>query len=100
MSPSIAAASAIAGVMSLFGDWGDSDASPDESNAGFDERSPIPDIEFDKGDRLKAEKEMLGLYVSDHPLFGVEAALKRKRRPGRSPTSNTSTMARWSKSAA
>ena len=46
--------------------------------AGFDERIPIPDIEFDKGDKLKAEKEMLGLYVSDHPLFGVEAALKRK----------------------
>jgi DNA polymerase-3 subunit alpha len=62
------------GVMSLFGDWdeGVSEAS------GFDERCPIPDIEFDKGDRLRAEKEMLGLYVSDHPLFGVEAALKRK----------------------
>ena len=62
------------GVMSLFGDWevGASAAT------GFDERCPIPDIEFDKGDRLRAEKEMLGLYVSDHPLFGVEGALKRK----------------------
>jgi DNA polymerase III subunit alpha len=64
------------GVMSLFGDWGDEPAA-DEVSA-FDERAPIPDIEFDKNERLKAEKEMLGLYVSDHPLFGVEAALKRK----------------------
>jgi DNA polymerase-3 subunit alpha len=64
------------GVMSLFGDWGDAPAA--DAMPGFDERTPIPDIEFDKNERLKAEKEMLGLYVSDHPLFGVEAALKRK----------------------
>jgi DNA polymerase-3 subunit alpha len=64
------------GVMSLFGDWGDAPA--DDTAPGFNERTPIPDIEFEKGERLKAEKEMLGLYVSDHPLFGVEAALKRK----------------------
>jgi DNA polymerase-3 subunit alpha len=64
------------GVMSLFGDWGDDAGGSD--TGGFDERLPIADIEFDKGDKLKAEKEMLGLYVSDHPLFGVEAALKRK----------------------
>jgi DNA polymerase-3 subunit alpha len=64
------------GVMSLFGDWGDAAAEP--ADGGFNERIPIPDIEFDKGDKLKAEKDMLGLYVSDHPLFGVEAALKRK----------------------
>ena len=62
--------------MSLFGDWGDEPAAG--PSQGFDERIPIPDIEFEKGERLKAEKEMLGLYVSDHPLFGVEAALKRK----------------------
>jgi DNA polymerase-3 subunit alpha len=64
------------GVMSLFGDWADEPSA--DSGGGFDERLPIPDIEFDKGDKLKAEKEMLGLYVSDHPLFGVESALKRK----------------------
>jgi DNA polymerase III subunit alpha len=64
------------GVMSLFGDWGDAPTA--DAAQGFDERTPIPDIEFEKSDRLKAEKEMLGLYVSDHPLFGVEAALKRK----------------------
>ena len=73
------------GVMSLFGDWNDgpNDAPNDAPNDkavsnGYSERIPIPDIEYDKGERLKAEKEMLGLYVSDHPLFGVEAALKRK----------------------
>ena len=60
------------GVMSLFGDLGG------DSEGGFDERIAIPDNEFDKSDRLKFEKEMLGLYVSDHPLLGVEAALRRK----------------------
>jgi DNA polymerase-3 subunit alpha len=64
------------GVMSLFGDWNEA-ATPDRPD-GFDERLPIPAIEFDKGDKLRAEKEMLGLYVSDHPLFGVESALKRR----------------------
>ncbi len=37
----------------------------------------IPDTEFDKAQRLAFEKEMLGLYVSDHPLMGFEAALAR-----------------------
>ena len=60
------------GVMSLFGDLGG------EGVEGFDERVAIPVNEFDKSDRLRFEKEMLGLYVSDHPLLGVEAALRRK----------------------
>jgi DNA polymerase-3 subunit alpha len=37
----------------------------------------IPDTEFDKAQRLAFEKEMLGLYVSDHPLMGYEGALAR-----------------------
>jgi DNA polymerase III subunit alpha len=68
------------GVMSLFGDWGDdqpSDAGGSPGD-GFDERMGIPDLAFDKTEQLRYEKEMLGLYVSDHPLFGVEAALRRK----------------------
>lgn len=68
------------GVMSLFGDWdGDTDATPD-AGAGdaFSERTGIPELAFDKTEQLRYEKEMLGLYVSDHPLFGVEAALRRK----------------------
>ncbi len=60
------------GVMSLFGGF------DDQPDSGFSERIAIPSVEFDKADRLKFEKEMLGLYVSDHPLLGVEAALRRK----------------------
>jgi DNA polymerase III subunit alpha len=37
----------------------------------------IPVTEFDKSQRLAFEKEMLGLYVSDHPLMGFEQALSR-----------------------
>jgi DNA polymerase-3 subunit alpha len=37
----------------------------------------IPDKEFEKSTKLAFEKEMLGLYVSDHPLMGVERALAR-----------------------
>ena len=37
----------------------------------------IPDTEFAKSQRLAFEKEMLGLYVSDHPLMGAERALRR-----------------------
>jgi DNA polymerase-3 subunit alpha len=36
---------------------------------------PIPEGEWDKTDRLSFEREMLGLYVSDHPLRGVEHVL-------------------------
>ena len=59
------------GVMSLFDDT-------DSSAPAFDERTPIPDRDFDKKLRLAFEKEMLGLYVSDHPLLGAEAALRKK----------------------
>ena len=69
------------GVMSLFGDWGDGE-SGGEAGEAFDERTPIPDLSFDKTEQLRFEKEMLGLYVSDHPLFGVEAALKRRVEQG------------------
>ena len=37
----------------------------------------IPDIEFPKSMRLALEKEMLGLYVSDHPLMGAQRTLRR-----------------------
>jgi len=59
------------GVMSLFGDLG-------ETAEGFSERQVIPDLQFDKAEQLKFEKEMLGLYVSDHPLMGIEGALRRR----------------------
>jgi DNA polymerase-3 subunit alpha len=59
------------GIMTLFGE------ASDDGAASF-ERTDIPDTEFDKRDRLSFEKEMLGLYVSDHPLAGVEGLLARK----------------------
>ncbi len=60
------------GVMSLFGDLGGG------GEAVFDDaRVPVPDQEFDKTARLAFEKEMLGLYLSDHPLKGVGGALAR-----------------------
>jgi DNA polymerase-3 subunit alpha len=61
------------GVMSLFGDGGDT-----EEPSAFDERVPIPELAFDKMQRLAYEKEMLGLYVSDHPLMGMEHLLRRR----------------------
>ncbi len=57
----------------------------DDPENAADGRSPasydgtwvaIPELEFDKAERLAFEKEMLGLYVSDHPLMGVEQALR------------------------
>lgn len=41
---------------------------------------PIPDIEdWDKSTKLAFEREMLGLYVSDHPLNGVEEVIANHR---------------------
>jgi DNA polymerase-3 subunit alpha len=59
------------GVQSLFG-------AAEGDGPAFDERAGIGDVEFDKTTRLAFEKEMLGLYVSDHPLLGYEAALRRR----------------------
>jgi DNA polymerase-3 subunit alpha len=36
----------------------------------------VPDGEWDKSVLLNFEREMLGLYVSDHPLLGVEHVLR------------------------
>jgi DNA polymerase III subunit alpha len=36
---------------------------------------PVPDLEYERKDKLAAEREMLGLYVSDHPLLGLERLL-------------------------
>ena len=58
------------GVLSLFGE--------EQSAPNFDERTLVPEAEFGKADKLALEKEMLGLYVSDHPLLGFEALLRRR----------------------
>jgi len=58
------------GIVTLFGDL--------EPAASYDDsRVPIPPTEMAKAEKLAAEKEMLGLYLSDHPLAGLEAALRR-----------------------
>jgi DNA polymerase-3 subunit alpha len=38
---------------------------------------PVPDTGWDKDVTLSFEREMLGLYVSDHPLLGLEHVLAR-----------------------
>jgi len=46
------------------------------SEAAFDMAVVIPDIdEWDKTTLLAHERDMLGLYVSDHPLLGLEHIL-------------------------
>ncbi|MGH8984022.1 MAG: DNA polymerase III subunit alpha [Acidimicrobiia bacterium] len=59
------------GEMSFF------DLGVDPGAASFDHRVDIPDTEFGKAERLKEEKEMLGLYVSEHPMMNAERALRR-----------------------
>lgn len=38
----------------------------------------IPDLKFVKADQLRHEKEMLGLYISDHPLTGLQNILQQR----------------------
>lgn len=60
-----------AGIMSLF------DPPTDDEKANGIIDIAIADSEFEKSELLAYEKEMLGLYVSDHPLMGLEQALSR-----------------------
>ena len=38
----------------------------------------VPPGEFEKGELLRMEKEVLGLYVSEHPLHAIRDQLRRK----------------------
>ncbi|MEY3966679.1 MAG: polymerase subunit alpha [Actinomycetota bacterium] len=59
---------ALSGQVDLFGGFFDEDPA----------MIPIPNLpEWTKRDLLAHEREMLGLYVSDHPLAGQEALLLR-----------------------
>ena len=49
---------------------------PSELDAVFDVK--VPAEEWDPKHRLAVEREMLGLYVSGHPLDGIEQALAAK----------------------
>jgi len=60
-----------AGQFDLFGAFGDEAG----GNSATVAMPPIPDSEWDKRDKLAFEREMLGLYVSDHPLAGLEQVL-------------------------
>ncbi|WP_344784371.1 DNA polymerase III subunit alpha [Gordonia caeni] len=58
------------GQFDLFGDMGGGDDSLSEVFA-----VKVPDEEWDSKHKLALERDMLGLYVSGHPLAGIEHAL-------------------------
>jgi DNA polymerase-3 subunit alpha len=61
------------GQSTLWGGFGD------DVTVGVEE--PLPAVggeDWDKPQRLAFEKEMLGQYVSDHPLLGLEHVLERE----------------------
>ncbi len=61
-----------AGQHSLF-DFLDDGGGAEDSGCGI----PVPDIpEFDREDILKSEKELLGFYVTGHPLEAYEPLVK------------------------
>jgi DNA polymerase-3 subunit alpha len=59
------------GQFDLFGDLGVAATSPEDDVFAV----RVPDDEWDKKVLLQFEREMIGLYVSDHPLFGLEHIL-------------------------
>jgi DNA polymerase-3 subunit alpha len=64
------------GQFDLFGGFGEDDGAAtlgDPLSAALD--IPIPTADWSKSERLVFERDMLGLYVSDHPLHGVEHVL-------------------------
>ena len=61
------------GQFDLFGSLGAGDGSAAPVDDVFAVR--VPEGEWDKKVLLQFEREMLGLYVSDHPLFGLEHIL-------------------------
>ena len=63
------------GQFDLFG-GGEDDAGDSAFGDVFAVR--VPDEEWDTKQKLALEREMLGLYVSGHPLDGLEAALAAK----------------------
>ena len=60
-----------AGVLSLFGDAGVA--------TGYNSKPSVPDTHATRERMLSEEKEMLGLYISDHPLEGIEHLLAARR---------------------
>ncbi len=56
-----------AGNLSLFSDAG--------VEVEFSEHPPIPEVEYSRRRKLAVEKEVLGLYISDHPLAEVDGLM-------------------------
>lgn len=66
---------AAAGLISLFGEASESDVASVKAVA------QMPDVQdFGRGERLQWEKELLGLYLSEHPLKPFEPELRRRTR--------------------
>ena len=61
------------GISTLFASLGEPGANDWEGT-----EIPVSDVEFDKPVKLDFEREMLGTYVSDHPLYEFESALAAK----------------------
>ena len=61
------------GQVSMFDLFGD-----DDEDSGFKEEVPAPDgIEWDKRTKLAFEKEIMKIYVSEHPLAPYEGVISR-----------------------
>ena len=64
-----------AGQVSMF------DMFADDADSGFQEDVPAPDgVEWDKRTKLAYEKEIMKIYVSEHPLAPFEGKLRRMSR--------------------
>jgi DNA polymerase-3 subunit alpha len=61
------------GQFDLFGSFGADGGEDDPFSGALD--ITIPTADWSKSERLMFERDMLGLYVSDHPLHGVEHVL-------------------------
>ncbi|MCZ2807251.1 DNA polymerase III subunit alpha [Modestobacter sp. VKM Ac-2983] len=59
------------GQFDLFGSFGETAEDPFGSSLDI----AIPTADWSKSEKLVFERDMLGLYVSDHPLHGVEHVL-------------------------
>jgi DNA polymerase-3 subunit alpha len=66
------------GQFDLFGGMGGAEGEGADEGPGFGLDVEFSDVEWDKAYLLAQEREMLGLYVSDHPLFGIEHVLGDK----------------------
>ncbi len=64
------------GQDSLFGGF------EDEISMDMSGLPAVPAVHWDKRTQLAHERDMLGLYVSDHPLFGIEHVLHRNSDTG------------------